>query len=362
MINRRNFVTTSLIGLAAAASPIEVTASATSLNRKKKYKHWIWINPDLKDTADLLAIRYQSYRDAGIVGIFFEQDSEMHFKAAKAQQLEAHRWMWIMNRGEQSLLDSHPEWYAKNRKGESCADNPPYVNYYRWLCPSRPEVIDYLSNEVNSSLQKDYVDGIHLDYIRFCDVVLPVNLWDNYKLEQTRELPEFDYCYCAICRDKFKVFRGVGLDEIQFPEASLSWRVFRYNAITNIVNTLAQIAVKHKKKITAAVFPTPEVARRNVRQDWVSWNLDGVCPMIYHGFYKEGVNWIGEAVKEGVNLLNGKFPLYAGLYLPDFKSSDEFKQGITLSMKNGAAGVSLFGHPSDEILEILKSSAVDQKI
>ena len=40
--------------------------------------------------------------------------------AAKAQGLEAHRWMWTFNRAE--LVDTHPLWYSKNRNGESCAD------------------------------------------------------------------------------------------------------------------------------------------------------------------------------------------------------------------------------------------------
>lgn len=37
-----------------------------------------------------------------------------------------------MNRRE--LLDKHPDWYAVNRKGESCHDKPAYVDYYRFLC------------------------------------------------------------------------------------------------------------------------------------------------------------------------------------------------------------------------------------
>ena len=39
-----------------------------------------------------------------------------------------------MNRRE--LLDKHPDWYAVNRKGESCHDKPAYVDYYRFLCPN----------------------------------------------------------------------------------------------------------------------------------------------------------------------------------------------------------------------------------
>ncbi len=76
--------------------------------------------------------------------------------------------------------------------------------------------------------------------------------------------------------------------------------------------------------------------------------------MIYHGFYKENVSWIGDAVEEGIHVLAGKFPLYAGLYLSDFKSDDEIRQGIQYALKNGAAGVSLFGDISKgNVLNIL---------
>ena len=122
-----------------------------------------------------------------------------------------------------------------------------------------------------------------------------------------------------------------------------------------MVNSLSDIAHSKNKKITAAVFPTPEVARRNVRQDWTNFHLDGVCPMIYHGFYKEDVPWIGNAVAEGVHFLAGKFPLYAGLYLSDFKSEAEIRQGIQVALKNGAAGVSFFGNvENNNVLTILK--------
>lgn len=357
MNTRRNFVKSGLIaGIAATVLPL--AGSATVLAppvARKKWKHWVWTNPNPADQVEDLQLLYKKYYDAGIRGIFFEADSEKHFRAAKAQHLEAHRWMWTMNRKIPELMAAHPEWYAVNRKGESCIDHPPYVDYYRWLCPSKPEVQAYLENEVQQILSKDYVDGIHLDYVRYCDVILPLNLWENYKIEQTRELPEYDYCYCSVCKEKFKAFRGEDLDTMAFPEASLSWRQYRYNAISTIVNKLAAVAGKHKKQITAAVFPTPEVARRNVRQDWTNWNLTGVCPMIYHGFYKEPVEWIGDAVAEGVHFLAGRFPLYAGLYLPDFKSNDEFKLGVKYALEHGAKGISLFGHVTDEILESLTS-------
>ncbi|MCK5729909.1 MAG: hypothetical protein KAH68_02465, partial [Draconibacterium sp.] len=207
---------------------------------------------------------------------------------------------------------------------------------------------------VKSIVAKDYVDGVHLDYIRYCDVILPVSLWGKYDIEQTTELPEYDFCYCETCREKYKAKTGVDPLDLEFPDQSPSWRKFRYDRVNNVVNRLAEIVHENKKPITAAVFPTPEIARRIVRQDWTNWNLDGVCPMIYHGFYNEQVSWIGDAVEEGVHFLNGKFPLYAGLFLPDFKSQQELEQGIKTAMANGAAGVSLFGNVDENVLSTLK--------
>lgn len=327
----------------------------TSTKEDKKddsvYKHWVWINPQEKDTDEELTERYKKYHDAGIVGIFFEADSERHYRAAKAQGLEAHRWMWIMNRGD--ALKAHPEWGAISRDGKSCATNPPYVDYYRWMCPSRPEVAEFLVNDVKNTLAKDYVDGIHMDYVRFSDVILAVNLWQVYGIVQTQELPEYDFCYCDVCKAKFKEKYHADVDSIQYPQESLSWREFRYDAVTNIVNRIHAVAESHKKPLTAAVFPTPDVAKRLVRQDWTNWPLDAVYPMIYHGFYKEEVPWIGEAVKQGMRGLDGRFPIYAGLYMPDFKNNEELEQGIKYALDNGASGISIFGNLSDEVLAIL---------
>lgn len=354
-MNKRNFIKSTLLGGVGlfAARPV---FAGTESNMAKPFpmKHWVWENPDNREDDETLKKKYSGFSEAGVRGMFFESDSERHYRAAKKAGLETHRWMWTMNRGEKELLENHPEWYAVSRNGDSCATKPPYVNYYRWLCPSKTEVQEYLKKQVALILEKDYIDGIHLDYIRFCDVILPVNLWKNYKIDQTRELPEYDFCYCETCREKYREKHKVDPLNIEFPDQSLSWRKYRYDRITNVVNQLAEVAKQYKKPITAAVFPTPEVARRIVRQDWTNWNLDGVCPMIYHGFYKEQVSWIGDAVDEGIHFLCGKFPLYAGLFIPDFKSMDELEEGIKTAIENGASGVSLFGRVDEKVLAILK--------
>ena len=357
MSQRRGFIKK---GLLAAASPL-ISASLIAKPEqqviKAKNKHWIWINPNPKEDPVAIKKQYKAFKEAGIGGILFEADSEKHFREAKKLGLEAHRWNWTMNRGDKNLLQDHPEWYAISRDGKSCATHPPYVGYYRWLCPSKPEVLEFLMAEADQILSKDYVDGLHLDYIRFCDVVLPLNLWKQYNVDQRTELPEFDFCYCETCRSTFKAQTGKDPLDFKFPDEALSWRLFRYEAINRVVNQLATVAKKHNKWITAAVFPTPEVARRNVRQDWTNWNLDAVFPMIYHGFYQEDVQWIGDAVKEGVHFLNGKFPIYAGLFIPDFNNNmEDLEKGIRNAMNHGAAGIAIFGSPSPEVLNVLKST------
>lgn len=353
-MNKREFLKSAVLsGVGVALMKTSYGNSEIDSNKSSKLKHWAWENPNQKESDEELVKRYKSYYSAGIRGMFFESDSERHFKIAKEAGLETHRWMWTMNRGEKELLESHPDWYAVSRNGESCATNPPYVNYYRWLCPSKPEVLEYLKKQVKQILEKNYVDGIHLDYIRYCDVILPVNLWAKYGIDQSKELPEYDFCYCETCRYNYKEKTGIDPLDMEFPAQSPSWRKYRYDQINHVVNSLAEVAHKNKKPITAAVFPTPEIARRIVRQDWTNWNLDGVCPMIYHGFYREQVSWIGDAVEEGIHFLNGKFPIYAGLFLPDFKSVNELENGIGLAIKNGASGVSLFGKIDENVLTVL---------
>ncbi|WP_140938721.1 family 10 glycosylhydrolase [Sphingobacterium lumbrici] len=356
MNKRRDFLKATFAGIAALQLR-PLAGLANPHNNGLLFDYWMWVRPNQKESEAILKKRYQSYREVGVRGLFFEAYSKKHFQIAKEIGLETHRWMWTMNRGEKDLLTQHPEYYAVSRSGKSCATEPAYVDYYRFLCPSHPDVPKYLEDKSREQLEKEDVDGLHLDYIRYPDVVLPVNLWQNYNLDQSTELPDYDFCYSKYSKAAFLKETGIDIDKVERPDQSLSWRSFRYNQINKVVNRIADVAKEYDKPLTAAVFPTPDLAKRIVRQDWTNWKLSGVFPMIYHGFYREPVGWIGTAVNEGVQVLNGKFPLYAGLYLPDFKTTDELKEAIRLSKKNGAAGISLFGETdfTPEILNVLKS-------
>ena len=95
-----------------------------------------------------------------------------------------------------------------------------------------------------------------------------------------------------------------------------AWRQYRYDTITAVVAQLADVTHRAGKLLTAAVFPTPDIARTLVRQDWTKWKLDAALPMVYNGFYKEGVPWVERATSEGVRALAGRIPLYSGSTFP----------------------------------------------
>jgi hypothetical protein len=130
-------------------------------------------------------------------------------KIAREAGLEFHAWIPTMVQGYSEKLDS--SWYAVNGKGESALTDPAYVPYYTFLCPNREKVYKFLENLYLNVARVDEIDGVHLDYIRFPDVILARGLWKKYDLVMDREYPEFDYCYCDSCVADFKEQTGIDI-------------------------------------------------------------------------------------------------------------------------------------------------------
>jgi uncharacterized lipoprotein YddW (UPF0748 family) len=320
----------SLIGCGRPASP-------------DRSSNWIWVHGDRDRSSEDWHRQFARLRDAGIGAVLAGGgDTELLSGAARSEGLEFHRWIWILNRsGDERVKESHPEWFTVSRNGDSSLTVPPYVGYYQWLCPTRLPVRQYLREIVDRVAADPAVDGVHLDYIRHCDVILPVGLWEKYDLVQDREHPEFDFCYCDVCRKAFRAEAGADPLELPDPTADAAWREFRWNSVSGLVEVLAEAVHARGKPITAAVFPTPSLARKLVRQAWETWPLDAVFPMLYHSFYNEELSWIGTACREGVAALPAERPLYSGLYLPSL-SPEDLGKAAHVARQGGAAGVSLF--------------------
>ena len=333
---------TGALGSALAAEP----KASRGGGRVAKPKDWVWADVDAKASAASLKAKYAALKARGIDGVFLGGGiDEREFALVKEAGLDLHAWMWTLNRRDQWIRDHHPDWYQVSRSGKSCFDHPPYVEYYRWVSPVIPGVRRYLEDRVAELAAHPAVSGVHLDYVRYPDVILPRALWAKYGLDQTEELPDYDFCYGEHTRKAFEAASGRDPRAIADPAHDQEWLHFRYDSVTNLVKALAKVAHGHRKKITAAVFPTPRLARKICRQDWDKWPLDAACPMLYHSFYDEPVSWVGDGVLEDVQAVT--FPIYAGLYMPALEKPEEFAQALRLAHRQGAAGASLFGGVSD---------------
>lgn len=361
-MNRKQFVKLVAAGMAGVSSQLlPLDAWTTQKDRLQTRKNWAWVRGDFS-SMEPWKPRFAQWRAAGIDAILPNVSRpevlQRIVSVAAEEGLEVHAWIVTMMRG--GMVDKHPEWYAVNREGKSTVEEPPYVDYYKFMCPNREPVREHLVEHYSEMAEVEGVVSMHLDYIRFPDVILPVALWPKYDLVQDKEYPPFDYCYCNVCRGLFKEKTGLDPLDLDDPAAHVPWLQFRYDSITQVVDRLADAVHAKDRLLTAAVFPTPTIARQLVRQEWPRWKLDAVLPMLYHNFYNEDVAWIEGATREGVEALDGRIPLYAGLYVPAL-DPDELAEAARRAFAGGAAGISIFEaqHPTpehwDKLAAVLKS-------
>lgn len=331
-------------GLAARLGTGKWAAAAERSDPVREPIGWTWVHGGRDKSPGEWRRQFGQMREAGFGAVLVSGGDTLTLAdAAHAEGLAFHRWTWILNRpGDEWAMQNHPEWFTVSRNGESTLTQPPYVDYYRWVCPSREPVRAYLREVADRVSAEPAVDGFHLDYIRYCDVILPRGLWAKYDLIQDRELPQFDFCYCDVCREQFHGLTGRDPVELDDPPSDPEWIRFRWDSVTRLVNELSDVVHANGKPISAAVFPTPTIARTLVRQAWDEWNVDMLFPMLYNEFYEEGVDWIESGVAEGVRALAGSGTrLFAGLYLPNTTAPD-LVDAIRRSMAAGADGFSIF--------------------
>lgn len=341
-------------------------------SRDNNLKNWVWVGPDTRKTSDEWKREFALMRNSGVHAILPEVVTsttafygskhlpvhsewlETILPLAKAEGIEVHAWMWAMICNIEKIYKEHPEWYIVNGNRQSILEKPAYAAWYRFLCPSRPEPLEFITSRVNELAAYSELDGIHLDYIRYPEVIIAETLQTKYGIKQDREYPEWDYCYCEVCRHAFKEKTGLDPLTLKDPSESSEWKQFRYDTISNFVNNIIfPVARKNKKMLTAAVFP-PDV-RLNVRQQWNTWKIDAFLPMLYNGFYNKDIKWIKEQTREGIKEI--KAPLYSGLFIPQLEPND-LSRAIDGSISGGADGIALFaaGSMTEEKWKVFKET------
>ncbi len=362
------------ISIYLAILVVSLVACQKGMNQKQNttandFKYWTWITADASRTDASYVTEFKKYKQNGLDAVLINTNTDPELlerltPLAVKEGLEVHAWIMTMNRPDDSVALQHPEWYAVSREGNSCYDTRPYVDYYQWLCPTREESRQHVLNLVEGLAKVEGITSVHLDYIRFCDIFLPVGLLPKYNLVQNTELPQFDFCYCDICVAEFMKTHHNHRDprKSEHPEIDMEWKQFRLNKIKTVVDEAYKIAHHNNKELSAAVFPYPEMADHMVRQRWDKWNIDQVLPMIYNHFYNEGTDWIGFATAQGVkDLANKNTELHTGIYVPPL-SPEELKAAIQQAKANGAKGVAFFDGSAitEEQFKVIKTSKKEQ--
>jgi len=320
--------------------------------------NWAWMDGSMRTSLNQWKELFDKMLNANINGLLVNGSNELYEKIGPLSLqsgMQLHAWRWTMNRGD--YMKEHPEWYTVNRLGNSVVDKPPYVHYYRWLCPSRPEVTDLLVKDYSGMAQIPGINGVHLDYVRYSDIFLPAGLLPKYNLVQDFEMPEFDFCYCPLCRSVFKQKSGYDPMDQKDPGLDRIWHQFRLDQLVTVVQEIAKAVHKLDSVITAAVFPTPEMSRRMVRQDWARFGLDAYLPMLYNEYYLKPTDWIGECVGEIRMEIGPSVPVYAGLMVnPRTFTPAVLAKTIRQVKEAGGQGISAFtaGGLSEEQLKILR--------
>src|SRR5437588_4541574 len=361
-MDRRDFLRKAAMGVAALGAQsldamwTRAQASAGTQTTARKNRVWITLNVDrpVEEWKRLFATIRASHVQAILPEIYDGRHAyfpSQHLPVkmdllgrilplARAEGLEVHAWMWSMPCMVPEIITKHPDWYNMNAKGESAVDKPAYVDYYKFLDPGRPEVREWVQGTVKELAGITELTGIHLDYIRHPDAILPKGLWSKYNIVQDKVYPPYDYGYSQYERQEFKKKYGIDPVKIEDPSHHQQWMQFRFDMVTGLVNDyLVPAAHARKKMITAAVFPGPTLARAMVRQDWGRWNLDAFLPMLYNTFYNAGPDWVKKQTQDGATT-TGK-PVYSGLFIHNTDQSTVAAL-VDNALAGGASGVSIF--------------------
>lgn len=305
----------------------------------KTPRFWVWMHPDTTKTQAGWDSAFAELAALGIHGVLMGVNAEVMKLAipiAHRHQIQIHGWMWAMNRG-----DAPDNYLSVNALGKSLAEEKAYVNYYKFMCPALPEVHEFVKNKIAEVERIDGLDGIHLDYIRYVDVILPKGLWSKYNLKQTDIMPEYDYGYHPKMIELFKKEYGKSPYEIPDYSHDSLWQQFRMNQLSAFVDTLSDLFYSKNLKLSAAVFPDPEMSKTMVRQDWGRWHLDYYFPMNYYGFYNADTTWVKQRMMVS-RQSHPQAPIFCGLIFSDIKTGETVLSAAKAAFDGGASGISFF--------------------
>lgn len=236
--------------------------------------------------------------------------------------LETHVWVCIahggpVNMGQPGALEisangpkpkaqANPELFNVDHEGRSMIDVPNQgggQNPHAFFNLCRPGSRDYLADLCCEVMDRYDVDGIHLDYIRFCfdtgerieggkEAYNPKEGEPLVRLEGSRRYSFDEPTLRDFQEETAMDFFGAGNDLTERVawlysdvERRESWYAWKSSKVTEMVRRMHEETAKRGKKLSAAVFGGYPWCGQEVGQRWPGWIdeklLDFVVPMDY---------------------------------------------------------------------------------
>jgi uncharacterized lipoprotein YddW (UPF0748 family) len=215
---------------------------------------------------------------------------------AHAAGLRVHAWVNVLSLGTNAEAPLLRELGAGavlvDQWGRSLLDYPGYdvpaeeAKSYRigtpaiYLDPAAPGVSERLAATFEELLRRyPGLDGLHLDYIRFPDV-LPY-------LPGTRFGVGLSFGYGPASRARFEAETGLPAPFAEQREHAERFDAWRREQLSALVGRIAERAraARPGVALSAAVYPDHERAYQGLFQDWRGWleagHLDVAVPMLY---------------------------------------------------------------------------------
>ena len=151
---------------------------------KEKFVFATWTNGGGEFNESKWEEKLTYYDSLGISQILVGANAQVLKKLvplASKKNIKVHAWMWTLNRPGDTIAQKHPEWYAVNRAGKNSLEYRAYVNYYQWLSPFHPEARNHIKNNVKELATIKGLASIHLDYVRYVDVILGKDLHNKIR-------------------------------------------------------------------------------------------------------------------------------------------------------------------------------------
>ncbi len=210
--------------------------------------------------------------------------------------MRVHAWVNVLslasNKGAPLLDVLGPAAVLVDQHGRSILDYPkldvpePDRRYYRmgtpavWLDAGSPGLADYLASTYAELIERyPDLDGLHLDYIRYPDV-LPFSPGSRFGVG-------LDFGYGDATRQRFREQTGLEAPWGDSLSNANRWDRWRREQVTGLVRAVrtATRAVKPELQISAAVGAYAERVYLSEGQDWLGWLEAGLVefavPMAY---------------------------------------------------------------------------------